>query len=66
MIVEGSQYQIKSPPMGFELFFAFELAPANEYDLRVRFELLSEHTDLQVLGIKSISAESTPFSYDGA
>ena len=35
----------------------FELAPANEYDLEVGFELLSEHTDLQVLGDKaSISA----------
>lgn len=31
----------------------FELAPANEYDLKVGFELLSEHTDLQVLGDKA-------------
>jgi len=31
----------------------FELAPANEYDLVVGFELLSEHTDLQVLGDKA-------------
>jgi hypothetical protein len=31
----------------------FELAPANEYDLEVGFELLSEHTDLQVLGDKA-------------
>ena len=36
----------------------FELAPANEFDLQVGFELLSEHTDLQVLGDKAyISAE---------
>jgi hypothetical protein len=36
----------------------FELAPANECDLEVGFELLSEHTDLQVLGDKAyISAE---------
>jgi hypothetical protein len=36
----------------------FELAPANESDLEVGFELLSEHTDLQVLGDKAyISAE---------
>ena len=31
----------------------FELAPANEYDLTVGFELLSEHADLQVLGDKA-------------
>ena len=31
----------------------FELAPANESDLAVGFELLSEHTDLQVLGDKA-------------
>lgn len=30
----------------------FELAPANQYGLEVGFELLSEHTDLQVLGDK--------------
>lgn len=36
----------------------FELAPANETDLKVGFELLSEHTDLSVLGDKAyISAE---------
>ena len=36
----------------------FELAPANETDLTVGFELLSEHTNLQVLGDKAyISAE---------
>jgi IS5 family transposase len=36
----------------------FELAPANESDLTVGFELLAEHTDLQVLGDKAyISAE---------
>lgn len=36
----------------------FELAPANEYDLEVGFELLSAHTDLTVLGDKAyISAE---------
>jgi hypothetical protein len=36
----------------------FELAPANESDLEVGFELLSEHTDLQVLGDKAyLSAE---------
>jgi hypothetical protein len=31
----------------------FELAPANESDLEVGFELLSEHTDIQVLGDKA-------------
>jgi hypothetical protein len=31
----------------------FELAPANESDLTVGFELLTEHTDLQVLGDKA-------------
>jgi len=31
----------------------FELAPANESDLKVGFELLCEHTDLQVLGDKA-------------
>lgn len=31
----------------------FELAPANECDLAVGFELLSAHTDLQVLGDKA-------------
>lgn len=31
----------------------FELAPANECDLTVGFELLSEHTDLHVLGDKA-------------
>ena len=31
----------------------FELAPANEFDLEVGCELLSEHTDLQVLGDKA-------------
>jgi hypothetical protein len=36
----------------------FELAPANECDLHVGFELLSEHTDMQVLGDKAyISAQ---------
>ena len=36
----------------------FELAPANEFDLEVGFELLSEHTDLNVLGDKAyISAK---------
>lgn len=36
----------------------FELAPANETDRKVGFELLSEHTDLSVLGDKAyISAE---------
>lgn len=36
----------------------FELAPANESDVEVGFELLSAHTDLQVLGDKAyISAE---------
>lgn len=36
----------------------FELAPANESDLTVGFELLMEHTDLDVLGDKGyISAE---------
>src|SRR5574342_132038 len=36
----------------------FELAPANATDWEVGFELLSEHTDLQVLGDKAyISAE---------
>lgn len=38
----------------------FELAPANEADLEVGFELLSEHTNLEVLGDKAyISAEKT-------
>lgn len=36
----------------------FELAPANQFDLEVGFELLSEHTNLQVLGDKAyIGAE---------
>jgi hypothetical protein len=36
----------------------FELVPANEPDLEVVFELLPEHTDLQVLGDKAyLSAE---------
>ena len=36
----------------------FELAPANVFDLEVGFELLTAHTDLQVLGDKAyISAE---------
>jgi hypothetical protein len=34
------------------LILDFELAPANATDLEVGFELLSEHTDLQVLGDK--------------
>ena len=34
----------------------FELAPANAYDLEVGFELLAEHTDLQVLGDKAYSS----------
>ena len=40
----------------------FELAPANEYDLEVGFELLSEHTGLQVLGDKAYisAAKSRP------
>ena len=38
----------------------FELAPANECDLAVGFELLSDHRELQVLGDKAyISAEMT-------
>ncbi len=40
------------------LILDFELAPANVTDLEVGFELLSEHTDLSVLGDKAyISAE---------
>lgn len=36
----------------------FELAPANQTDLKIGFELLSEHINLQVLGDKAyISAE---------
>ena len=36
----------------------FVLAPANQFDLEVGFELLSEHSDLQVLGDKAyISAQ---------
>lgn len=31
----------------------FELAPANEYDLEVSFELFAAHTDLHVLGDKA-------------
>lgn len=36
-----------------DVILDFELAPANENDLEVGFELLSEHTDLQVLGDKA-------------
>lgn len=36
----------------------FELAPANEYDLEVGLELLSEHSDLQVLGDKAYISEA--------
>jgi hypothetical protein len=40
------------------LILDFELAPANASDLEVGFEMLSEHTDLQVLGDKGyISAD---------
>lgn len=40
------------------LILDFELAPANIYDLEVGFEMLSEHSDLSVLGDKAyISAE---------
>ena len=40
------------------LILDFELAPANVTDLEVGFEMLSEHTDLSVLGDKAyISAE---------
>jgi hypothetical protein len=40
------------------LILDFELAPANATDLQVGFELLCEHTDLQVLGDKAyISAD---------
>lgn len=40
------------------LILDFELAPANATDLQVGFEMLSEHTDLDVLGDKAyISAE---------
>ncbi len=40
------------------LILDFELAPANETDLNVGFELLSQHTDLRVIGDKGyISAE---------
>lgn len=40
------------------LILDFELAPANLSDLEVGFEMLSEHTDLSVLGDKAyISAE---------
>ncbi|RME57673.1 IS982 family transposase [Candidatus Parcubacteria bacterium] len=40
------------------LILDFELAPANATDLEVGFELLSEHTDLEVLGDKAyISAD---------
>ena len=40
------------------LILDFELAPANVTDLEVGFELLSEHTDLEVLGDKGyISAD---------
>ena len=34
----------------------FEMAPANESDLEIGFELLTEHTDLQVLGDKAYSS----------
>jgi hypothetical protein len=40
------------------LILDFELAPANETDLEVGFELLAEHTDLTVIGDKGyISAD---------
>lgn len=40
------------------LILDFELAPANKTDLEVGFEMLSEHTDLEVLGDKAyISAD---------
>jgi hypothetical protein len=40
------------------LILDFELAPANVTDLEVGFELLNEHTDLEILGDKGyISAE---------
>ena len=40
------------------LILDFELAPANATDLQVGFEMLTEHTDLDVLGDKAyISAE---------
>jgi hypothetical protein len=40
------------------LILDFELAPANASDLKVGFELLCEHTDLQVIGDKAyISAD---------
>lgn len=40
------------------LILDFELAPANATDLQVGFELLAEHTDLQVIGDKAyISVE---------
>ena len=40
------------------LILDFELAPANETDLEVGFEMLAEHTDLDVVGDKGyISAE---------
>jgi hypothetical protein len=40
----------------------FALAPANECDLEVGFELLAEHTDLHVLGDKAyISAEKAAY-----
>jgi hypothetical protein len=40
----------------------FELAPANECDLEVGFELLSEHSDLHVLGDKAyISAKKAAY-----
>ena len=41
----------------------FELASANEYDLEVGFELLSEHTDLQVSGDKAYISAAKPLNY---
>ena len=44
----------------------FELAPANETDLAVGFELLSQHTDLDVLGDKAyISAPKAAELWQG-
>jgi hypothetical protein len=44
----------------------FELAPANETDLAVGFELLSQHTDLNVLGDKAyISAPKAAELWQG-